>query len=178
MHIRKANTEDMDSIMEIYAVARRFMQETGNGNQWINDYPSREQIMNDIKKEGCHVCVSEEGEILGVFYFKVENDPTYAKIYDGKWPNDLPYGVAHRMASARKQKGIADFCLGWCFTQCGNMRVDTHHDNKVMQTILRKNGFTPCGTIYIANGTARIAFVKSGITPSDCRRPTETHRCS
>ena len=161
MHIRTAGIEDLDSIMPIYDIAKQFMQETGNGNQWINGYPSREQILNDIEGKGCHVCVSDEGQILGAFYFKVEDDPTYTKIYDGEWLNGKPYGVAHRMASNRTRKGIADFCLQWCFDQCKNMRVDTHKDNIVMQNILKKNGYIPCGIIYIANGTPRLAFQKT-----------------
>ena len=27
-----------------------------------------------------------------------------------------------------------------------------------MQHLLEKNGFTPCGIIYVANGTPRIAY--------------------
>lgn len=160
MYIRKSTIEDIDKMLEAYAIARRFMAETGNANQWINGYPSREQALADIAKQGSHVCLSDDGMFLGTFYFMVENDPTYAKIYNGQWLNDKPYGVAHRMASNKKQKGVADFCLGWCFDQCLNMRVDTHKDNHVMQAILRKNGYQPCGIIYLLNGSERIAFQK------------------
>jgi len=96
-----------------------------------------------------------------VFYFKVEEDPTYAKIYEGEWLNDKPYGVVHRIASNGMQKGVASYCLQWCLEQCHNIRVDTHRDNLVMQEILRRNGYQRCGIIYVANGTERIAFQKT-----------------
>ena len=65
------------------------------------------------------------------------------------------------MAANGKEKGIADKCIRWCFEQHHNIRVDTHHDNYVMQNILKKNGFEECGIIYTHNGTPRIAYQKS-----------------
>ena len=135
MNIRQTRQEDLAEVMAIYDYARRFMQEHGNGNQWINGYPSEELISNEI-------------------------DPTYLKIYEGEWLNDEPYAVIHRMASNGKQKGISTECLKWAFAHCDNIRIDTHRDNIVMQNLLKKHGFKQCGIIYIANGTERIAFHK------------------
>ena len=160
MHIRKAKTEEIDVIMSVFDVARQFMVKTGNDKQWIDGYPSKELIAGNIHDESLYVCLSDDGQIVGVFYFKVEADKTYAKIYDGAWLNDEPYGVVHRIASNGKQRGIGDACLQWCMEQCGNIRVDTHHDNIVMQNVLVRNGYRQCGIIYVANGTERIAFQK------------------
>ncbi len=161
MNIRKANAEDIDIIMDVFDAARLFMRKTGNDKQWIDGYPSKDLILNNIQDESFYVCMSDDGQIVGVFYFKVEEDWTYAKIYDGEWLNDKPYGVVHRIASNGKQKGIANFCLQWCFEQCNNIRVDTHRDNIIMQNTLKKNGYKQCGIIFVANGTERIAFQKS-----------------
>jgi RimJ/RimL family protein N-acetyltransferase len=161
MQISTAKAEDLERIMEVFDAARRFMRQTGNDRQWIDGYPSGALISENIRDRSFYVCLSDDGLIAGVFYFKVEEDKTYAEIYDGKWLNDEPYGVVHRMASNGKQKGVAAFCLQWCFEQCGNVRVDTHRDNTVMQNILRKNGYRQCGIIYVANGTERIAYQKS-----------------
>ena len=38
------------------------------------------------------------------------------------------------------------------------IRIDTHEKNLPMQKALLKQGFTHRGTIYIADGTARMAF--------------------
>lgn len=162
MIIRKTGLEELDNLMAIYNRARQFMQETGNGNQWINGYPSREVILADIENGYSYVCLDAENEIVATFYFRIGEDPTYARIDDGKWLNDEPYGVVHRLAGSGKVKDVGSYCLQWCFDQIPNIRVDTHHDNVVMQHILKKNGFLPCGIIYVSNGTTRIAFQKIG----------------
>ena len=160
MQIRKAKTEEVDIIMCVFNAAKEFMHKTGNDKQWIDGYPSKEFILNNIRNEGLYVCLSDDETIVGVFYFKVEADKTYEKIYDGEWLNDKPYGVVHRIASNGRQKGIGDTVMQWSFEQCGNVRVDTHRENIVMQNVLKRNGYHRCGIIYIANGTERIAFQK------------------
>ena len=159
MQIRKAKIEELDKIMEVYAFARRFMAEHGNPTQWGQNKPSREQVERDILEEKCHVCIQEE-KIVAVFYFAKEADKTYEKIYDGSWLNDKPYGVVHRIASAGKIKGAGSFCLNWAFEQCGNLKIDTHEDNVVMQNALKKNGFEYCGIIYLLDGNPRLAYQK------------------
>ena len=42
-----------------------------------------------------------------------------------------------------------------------NLKIDTHEDNYVMQNMLKKCGFTPCGTIYLEDGEPRIGFQKT-----------------
>lgn len=37
MNIRQTRQEDLAEVMAMYDYARRFMQEHGNGNQWIMD---------------------------------------------------------------------------------------------------------------------------------------------
>lgn len=158
--IMRASLSDLDRLMEIFETARRFMVLTGNANQWINGYPQRELIIREIEAGHCHVCRDETGRIVGTFCFIKGPDPTYTYIEDGKWIDDEPYYVVHRLASAGNVKGIFDACLGWCFGISPNIRVDTHADNKVMQHLLLSRGFSRCGIIYVANGTARIAFQK------------------
>ena len=157
MTIRPATIEDLGAIHEAFDCARQFMRETGNATQWTEGYPSDALVRSSIER-GCQYVCMDGDLLLGTFYFAVEEDPTYAIIYDGQWLNDRPYGVVHRMASNRNRKGIADFCLQWCYEQCPNIRVDTHRDNLVMQHILRKHGYTPCGTVIVHNGTERLAF--------------------
>jgi hypothetical protein len=47
-----------------------------------------------------------------------------------------------------------EYCLG----QIDYIRIDTHHDNKVMQHLILKEGFEPCGIIYAIDGNPRIAY--------------------
>lgn len=160
MNIRKAKREELTRIEEIYAAARVFMREQGNPDQWKNQYPTRELIAQDIEKERLYAC-EQDGEILGVFYFALGEDPTYLLIEDGKWLSDDPYGVIHRIAVAARGRGVAAFCFEHCFSICPNIRIDTHRDNLPMQRALQKNGFVRCGIIHLENGEERIAYQKT-----------------
>lgn len=152
MVIRKTQKEDLNRIMEIYAYARKFMADHGNPNQWgPTNWPPQHLLENDIKEEKSYVCVDDDGEILGVFYFDqgVDIEPTYRVIEDGAWKDESSYGVVHRIASAGTQKGVGAFCINWAFEQCGHLRIDTHTDNSVMQSLLNKLGFEMRGIIHV-----------------------------
>ena len=75
--IETASWADLPRILEIYAYARAFMAKTGNPNQWGTTHPPREQLEEDIARKRLYV-VKGNGQIQGVFYFCVEEDPTYA----------------------------------------------------------------------------------------------------
>ena len=159
MLIRKTMAADIEAASEIYAEARRFMRQCGNPNQWSSTYPNEETVREDILSGNGYVC-EDGGEVVGVFFFRVGNDPTYERIYDGKWLSDAPYAVIHRIAVKYQGRGIAGFIFRECFAMHPNLRIDTHRDNLPMQTSLKKNGFLPCGTIYLESGDPRIAFQK------------------
>ena len=55
---------------------------------------------------------------------------------------------------------IGDICLNWCTKQYPSLRADTHKDNIIMQKLLARNEFIRCGTVYVSNGTPRIAYQK------------------
>ncbi|MGL4851279.1 MAG: GNAT family N-acetyltransferase [Phocaeicola sp.] len=156
--IRIATTKDLPAIMEIVDSAREFMIQSGNVKQWINGYPSKELMHENIEKGYCYICISSNNEPVGTFCWIIGEDPTYKLIEDGEWLNKEPYGVIHRMASNGKVRGVAQACITWCLSKEKNIRVDTHHDNLIMQKILEKSGFTRCGIIYVSNGTPRIAY--------------------
>ena len=161
MRIRPSTHSDLPQLLQIYETARRFMQQTGNAGQWVDGYPKEELLISDIKQGHSYVCLNENNEIAGTFYYIVGEEPTYLNIYEGSWLNNDSYGVIHRIASSGKQKGIAETCINWCLEKCRNLRIDTHRDNKVMQNILQKLGFTYCGIIYLENGDERLAYQKS-----------------
>lgn len=159
MIIRQATRNDLPEIMDIYANARSFMAMSGNGDQWGTVYPSVDLIERDIDTK---MYVAEENSSIAcVFYYAFEHDPTYDEIFDGNWQNPEPYGVVHRIASARRVKGAARFCLDWAFNQCGNLKIDTHRNNIPMQNLLKSLGFTYCGIIHLESGDERLAFQKT-----------------
>lgn len=154
--IRLANYEDLNQILDIYAHARKFMASTGNPYQWGNNYPDAEILKSDIEKGHLHVCY-DENTIYGVFVFFVGIDETYNYI-EGKWLNDETYGVIHRIASSGIKRGMFNEVFEYVSKISLNIRIDTHHDNIVMQNVLNKHGFIKCGVIYLKNGNPRIAY--------------------
>lgn len=157
--IRHAEIKDLDVIMKIYESAKKYMNETGNPNQWNDGYPEREILINDMEKKQCFVY--EENDVVhGVFVFIIGEDPTYNIIEDGEWLNDEPYGTIHRIASDGKCRGVFSKCMQFCTGKIDNIRIDTHHDNVIMQTLVEKQGFIKCGIIYVRNHSPRIAYMK------------------
>jgi RimJ/RimL family protein N-acetyltransferase len=136
------------------------MAEAGNPTQWQGGYPQRELIERDIANGYCHLCC-KEGECVAVFYFRIGDDPTYKKIYGGKWLSDGDYGVLHRIAVGLHGEGVAAKCFDFCLGRCKSLRLDTHRDNLPMQKALKKHGFTYCGIIYLENGHSRVAYEKT-----------------
>lgn len=137
--------------MEIYALARHFMAEHGNPNQWgPTNWPPEALIHQDIARGNSYVCV-HQGKVVGTFFYNygMDIEPNYARILDGNWVGGSSYGVVHRIASDHSAKGIGSFCINWAYEQCGHLRMDTHGDNKIMQSLLGNLGFVHCGTIFV-----------------------------
>lgn len=157
MHIRKSTFEDIPRMQEIFAIARKFMAETGNPHQWAETYPSLEQLTDDIESGDSYVCLSG-ARIVGTFVLRGGDDPTYAVIYEGAWTNDRPYATIHRIASSGEVKGIFHIAMEYALQQYDTIRIDTHRDNVVMQNAIDKAGFSYCGIIHCWNGDERLAY--------------------
>lgn len=155
--IRHANINDLDEILSIYDVARNFMKETGNPTQWSTTYPSRSLLTNDINSNNLYVLVDTDNTIQCVFMFFIGNEPTYEYI-EGSWLNEKTYGTIHRIASRGIIKNTFKYCLDYCLKLNNNIRIDTHHDNKVMQHIIESNNFIKCGIVYMQDKSPRIAY--------------------
>jgi len=152
--IRPAKPADMEDILNIYEHARAFMAANGNPTQWRNGYPRRELLETDILLDRLFV-VEQGNRICGVFVFFIGDDPTYAYI-EGTWRSTEPYGVIHRIASSGG--GVFDAALAYCKSRVTHIRIDTHADNKPMQHVVEKAGFSRRGIIYVEDGSPRIAY--------------------
>lgn len=157
MEVRAATAKDLDRILEIYAFARTFMASTGNPTQWGKTNPTKVTLDKDIENGNLYVMENSSG-IHGVFAFIIGDDPTYDLIEQGSWLSDNTYGTIHRIAGDGQVRGLLCRCVEFCLTKINNIRIDTHHDNKVMQHLITKNGFKECGLIYANDGTPRIAY--------------------
>ena len=158
MNIRPSRMEDLNCLMEIYEEARAFMRQSGNRNQWVNGYPNRELLSEDIRRGVSFLC-EENGNPVGCFTFIIGEDPTY-QVIEGRWLNEGLYGTIHRAASNGTRRGLMDEVIAFCAGRAPNLRCDTHADNHPMQKVMARCGFTHCGTIWVEDGTPRLAYQK------------------
>lgn len=159
MIIRNSNLGDINAIIAIYDYAVEYMQKNNNPNQWRKGYPGSKIIKEDIEAKKSYLYVKNE-QLLGVFYFAIEEEPVYKNIFNGSWINEDPYGVIHRVATIKNKNGVAGSCVDYCYDKCRNIRIDTHKDNIPMQKFLIKKGFVKCGIIYLDDTSERIAYQK------------------
>lgn len=163
MTIRPASKEDLTRVMAVLAAAKGIMRAAGNTAQWLGGYPSEKDILADIARGEGYVVLDgdmdEDPRIVGYFAFIASPEPTYARIDGGAWLDDsLPYHVLHRIGSYPEVHGVFRAIMDWCFRQDGNIRIDTHRDNHIMQHCIAKYGFSYCGIIYLASGDERLAY--------------------
>lgn len=154
--IRRANKEDIKFIMPIYEAAKKKMRADGNLHQWSDKYPDEDTLLNDITRNELYIAYDDE-EIYGVFMLSYSGEGTYKEI-QGAWLNDEPYAVIHRIASFGKEKNLLKDAINFAFEKTNNIRIDTHEDNNIMRTLLKKLGFIYTGIIHLKNGDERRAY--------------------
>ena len=154
--IRKAASQDLPRIREIYEMARQFMRKNGNHSQWGKGDEPEALIEEDIRQGNLYVL--EEAGIHAGFAFIIGEDPTYLEIEEGSWKSEEPYAAVHRVASDGTVQGVLGHVMDYCSAQVPHLRIDTHKDNKVMQHVLEKYGFVSCGIVHVPDGSPRIAY--------------------
>ena len=165
MHILlPAKTEQISQIMEILNGGREYQREQGFV-QWPDGYPPVSAIEEDIQKGVGYVLLAD-GEVAAYLYLGFEGDPAYPEI-KGEWHFPEPYGVIHRMACAKAYRGIGAVDRAFSLAEAickakgiATLRIDTDGQNKRMQRVLERNGYTYCGTV-VQGGGDRMAFDKS-----------------
>lgn len=156
LNIEKACMEEFEALQRVYAAARRFMEQTGNPDQWGKTNPPAELLLSHLA-QGNLYAVKENGRICGAFAFIPGVDPTYGYI-EGAWASDSPYAAIHCVASDGTARGVFDACVAFCGQRCGHLRIDTYKDNVIMQRCIERQGFAYRGIIYLANGSPRMAY--------------------
>lgn len=154
--IRRANKEDIKCIMPIYEAAKKKMRTDGNLHQWSDKYPDEETLLSDIARGELYIA-HDGNEIYGVFMLSFSGEDTYKEI-QGAWLNDEPYAVIHRIASLGNGKNLLKDAIDFTFEKTNNIRIDTHEDNNIMRTLLKKLGFFYTGIIHLKNGDERRAY--------------------
>lgn len=158
MQIRKAQAQDIGTVMALIAEGRMKMIAQGNTHQWTEGHPARTVVEDDIRRQDSYLVTDDEGQPVATFVLREGPDPTYATIYDGAWPDVAPYYVIHRVASTSGVHGIMRFILQFALDFTTHIRIDTHRDNKTMRCALEHYGFRYCGIIHLENGDERLAY--------------------
>lgn len=154
--IRPATGADLPALAEIYRKARAFMAAHGNPTQWGATNPPPETLRQDIAQGQLFVLC--QGDIPHAAFALVPgNDPTYAVI-DGAWLSDAPYATIHRLGSDGACHGVFAAAVAWAAARQPHLRIDTHADNHIMQTLIARAGFCYCGIIHVADGSPRLAY--------------------
>ncbi len=156
MEVVLAKEKDLEALLALYAKARAFMREHGNGGQWGESYPPRSLLLEDIAKEQLYL-MKDGDELLGAFVFFVGEEPDYRTIEGGWLTKNAQYGVIHRVASAGGH-GFMRHVVEFCGARAEDLRIDTHRNNAPMRGALKRLGFMPCGTITTGDGGKRIAY--------------------
>ena len=155
--------DDLPVMLKIYQHARELMAANGNPTQWGNTFPREEVILDDIRQQRTMLLVDEadgKERVLAQFALCTGEDPTYAHI-DGAWLDDDLYVTIHRIAASGLVRHAARDCIRWALKHYGNVRADTHPNNKAMQHVLESSGFARCGLIQLLDrpvDTTRIAY--------------------
>ena len=161
---RKAGPGDCAQAQEIVRLARERMGRQGNP-QWQDGYPADEDLRRDIESgDGYVLCRHNRPVAYGAILFGEE--PEYGPI-EGRWLNDRPYAVVHRLAvpEAFERKGLAGLFLQQAERLCLDkhlldIRADTHSANAAMRGLLERSGYVFCGEIR-HRGTPRRAYHKT-----------------
>lgn len=152
--IRLANRSDIKNILEIVKDARELINALGF-KQWSieEDYPNYNSFLQDIEKNSLYV-FEIENIVVGMMAIYKGIDENY-KTIDGKWlTNNTNYTTVHRLAVKKEYywRGIAKQLLEFAInSSTSSIRIDTHPKNIPMNSLIKKLGFTFCGTIYIKN---------------------------
>lgn len=93
MQLRQATMADFDQIMTILKDGANQLAERGV-EQWQGDYPSPDQIKEDIENGWAYLAVSQDGETVGAIAIVPSPDHSYDKL-DGKFEQRADRGKRH-----------------------------------------------------------------------------------
>lgn len=152
---RRSTNEDVPVIMGIVHQAQRYLRESGI-DQWQDGYPNEAVLYSDVES-GRGWVFECGGELAGYVCISMDVEASYAQI-EGRWLTEGDnYAVVHRSMVGDKYRGsrLATEMFSLAFDLAAGLgkasvRVDTHRDNKAMNRLAQKLGFTYCGEVDVS----------------------------
>lgn len=164
MNIRLSKVSDLKDIMGLIEEAKEHLKSIG-ADQWQDGYPNEEVILLDIS-EGTSYVLEEDGDIIGTVCIQLKSEPVYDTL-EGNWLLEGKYTTIHRIAVSNKYKGKGYASKLFDFAEevtknygYDSIRSDTQKDNYIMKKILKRQGYTECGTVVYFGNVDCVCFEK------------------
>ena len=162
MNLIKATSEDVEDVMRIFAQARQAQRAAGF-RQWEDGYPSVDVLTKDIGNSRGFV-LDDDGQAAG-YVAIATSDEEYDR-HPELWTGARKYAVFHRIALPDDYRGrglsgeLFDLAESYAMRLGADcVRIDTGLENKPMQHILAKRGYTALGRCDFVWGP-RLAYEK------------------
>lgn len=150
----RATMDHHSLIMPLIRDAQNFLKQNGV-DQWQNGFPSTEDIKNDINHRHSYVIYTED-KLIGFVVYSTDIEEVYNHPIEGSLKLSGPYLTIHRTAVSKdfRGKGISRAMFSFAEllakeNDCSILRIDTHKDNKVMQHIIEREGFSYCELVQL-----------------------------
>ena len=150
--VRPAAPGDLDAVWALVRRAVQKMREEGS-EQWGEDYPTRADYEEDLRRGRLAAAVSAQGQVLGCACITDAPETAYAGV---PWAVEGPALVVHRVAvdPALQRGGVASALLTYAedWARARGIPVfhaDTYCKNRKMQALFRKRGFVQRGEIHL-----------------------------
>lgn len=150
---RAATHDDLPAIREIVQAAILRLGRAGV-DQWQSGYPNRALIEADVA-QGVGYLLEWQGVVVAYGAVLFTEEEEYRTI-EGEWLTaQEKYVVLHRLCVREEMLGQG---FASAFMQqvevlardrVQSFRIDTHPDNLLMQRLLARRGFAPCGVVRI-----------------------------
>lgn len=162
MILRKATKQDIPTIEHIIKAASARLGAAGI-DQWQRGYPNRASVERDVADGvGMVLCEGDTIIVYGAVIFTGE--PAYNDLTGGEWLTAGDYACVHRLC-------VNEIFVGMGFSKhfmmaaeamaserVKSIRIDTHPENKIMQGLIQRLGYTYCGDVVIES--RRLAYEK------------------
>ena len=162
MNYRLLDENEIDEVMEVIEDARALLKEEGNG-QWQFGYPTRLDLLNDIKNKQLYGIV-EDNRIVAVCAI-TGYEESYMHLYEGSWLSDFEYLVMHRVAVRKEYRGKGyGKKLFELFIEVGksknihSLRIDTHANNSLLIHLMNLYNFKYCGKAILPPNKDRVMY--------------------
>ncbi|MDR1688042.1 MAG: GNAT family N-acetyltransferase [Clostridiales bacterium] len=154
INIRKATSNDANKILTVLESGRVFLQSQGL-SQWQDGYSPSRYVEKYIANNWGYVMISPGGIICGYAALAEGTEDCYNNIKGGSWDNTHEkYITIHSVAidAEFRGKNLADpFMHGLIEIAAGmgygDIRIDTHPANIIMQKVILRAGFVYRGMV-------------------------------